>query len=158
MNNGFEIKSDKSFIVHYILTIGILAIIGYHWNENPKGLSILAGLFLIPIFLNKRHIVRLESEQFTVVTKYGFFKHIRNINLNNIKSIEIHYEDSFNGQGGKDGPLLNLITGLRFYTPQYDLYLYPNQEERIKLRLNLKEYELKDLVSRIRHYLDNQKA
>lgn len=144
-----KIESKKTWLIHYVLAVFFLIVIIYHWRENPTGMLILFGLLILSLILNKTNTLILENDKIILKSRYGIFKTSKILELQSIDSLELddrHVDTGFHEGLVGWNHTANIVTGREFYVPQHYILITPLKGEKIKLKVNLKEKEIKEFI------------
>ena len=68
----FKTSINSRIFFHWILIIGLISVILYHFSSNPYGLSIAIILLIITFFINPISLLILTENEIIIKRTYGF--------------------------------------------------------------------------------------
>ncbi|MFK5856483.1 MAG: hypothetical protein QM503_10160 [Bacteroidota bacterium] len=153
-------RPNNSIIFHWILVIVLIIILIINIQINVFGFSIIIGLLLLTLIINRTTYICFEKNKLKIIKKNFLFipTYTKTVELDSIVILELEEyinEISFSRATIELELFISFLGGFFFYLPRFKLSINSNQKiEEIEINTSRKEISVLEL--KLKHELKNR--
>ena len=146
-------KLNHKIIFHWVFILSLIGLLIYY-IENKSILYTIVSFLIMTLIFNRTTYLKLKSDSLLITkTNFLFIPTSKVLfNINDIKSLSLtDYRDIdvYNSRKYAEFEavvIVEIITGIFFYKPNYKLVVYLTQNKRIELEINSRKKDIIKII------------